>query len=147
MRYCPYCKRLNVGKPQRCRYCGRTWFVKICPKGHINPPEALFCGECGSADLTQPAGRKSILYYLFSLLKWVVIVGVIFLIVRGLYSGIMHSINRDSPMFQSFLIALLFFLFVLYIGFSIMPRFIKTWIRKAIRRLYKSKKETKKSRA
>jgi hypothetical protein len=39
-----------------CHYCGRTWHVRLCPRGHENPPDSQFCGICGSADLTETAG-------------------------------------------------------------------------------------------
>jgi hypothetical protein len=39
-----------------CHYCGRTWHVRLCPRSHVNPPDALVCGSCGSADLTETAG-------------------------------------------------------------------------------------------
>jgi hypothetical protein len=39
-----------------CHYCGRTWQVRLCPRGHENPPDSQFCGICGSADLTETAG-------------------------------------------------------------------------------------------
>lgn len=55
MRLCPHCKRLNPGRPDRCHYCGRTWHLRLCPWGHPNPCDAVFCGRCGSADLSRPA--------------------------------------------------------------------------------------------
>ena len=56
MRFCPYCRRWNRGKPVLCNYCGRSWYVRLCPRGHENPADAEFCGNCGSADLTDTAG-------------------------------------------------------------------------------------------
>ena len=56
MRYCSYCKRLNTEHPQFCRYCGRTWNTRLCPRGHPNPADANFCGECGNTDLTEMTG-------------------------------------------------------------------------------------------
>ena len=56
MKYCPHCNRLNSGRPQLCFYCGHTWHVRLCPRGHENPPDAQFCGTCGSPDLTETAG-------------------------------------------------------------------------------------------
>ena len=56
MRFCPHCRRLNPGRPMICHYCGRTWHIRLCPRGHENPPDAQFCGLCGSADLTETAG-------------------------------------------------------------------------------------------
>ena len=56
MRFCPHCRRLNPGKPVICHYCSRTWHVRLCPRGHENPPDSQFCGICGSADLSETAG-------------------------------------------------------------------------------------------
>ena len=56
MRFCPHCHRLNPGRPVICHYCGRTWQVRLCPRGHENPPDSQFCGICGSADLSETAG-------------------------------------------------------------------------------------------
>ena len=55
MRYCPECRRINEGFPERCRYCGSTWGTRFCRRGHPNPSDAAFCGECGSADLSTTA--------------------------------------------------------------------------------------------
>lgn len=64
MRYCPYCHRWNAGRPQLCFYCGRTWRVRLCPRGHENPADAQFCGSCGSADLSDTAGPRSVWIWL-----------------------------------------------------------------------------------
>jgi RNA polymerase subunit RPABC4/transcription elongation factor Spt4 len=56
MRFCPHCRRLNPGRPMICHYCGRTWQVRLCPRGHENPSDSQFCGICGSADLSETAG-------------------------------------------------------------------------------------------
>lgn len=58
MKYCPHCQQWNHGRPMRCRYCGRTWYVRLCPAGHVNPINANFCGECGRGNLSEPAGRR-----------------------------------------------------------------------------------------
>ena len=58
MRYCPNCQRINVGRPPICNYCGRTWYVKLCPRGHENPSNVLYCSTCGSTDLSETAGKK-----------------------------------------------------------------------------------------
>lgn len=65
MRYCPNCRRINQAWPQRCRFCGMTWNVRICRRGHENPPGAVFCGECGSADLTETAAGGRFLNSVF----------------------------------------------------------------------------------
>src|SRR5437773_316303 len=56
MRYCSNCKRINTDHPPFCRYCGRSWYVRLCPRGHPNPRDANFCGDCGNTDLTETTG-------------------------------------------------------------------------------------------
>ena len=56
MRFCPHCRRLNPGRPVICHYCARTWQVRLCPRGHENPPDSQFCGIWGSADLSETTG-------------------------------------------------------------------------------------------
>jgi len=57
MRYCSNCKKLTAGKPPYCNFCGRTYSVKLCPRGHQNPRAAEACSECGSMELSTPAPR------------------------------------------------------------------------------------------
>lgn len=61
MKYCHGCRQWNLGQPPYCRFCGRTWNVRLCQSGHENPTSAMFCGICGSARLTEPAPRLPLL--------------------------------------------------------------------------------------
>jgi hypothetical protein len=83
MRRCTYCFRFHPGSPTYCSHCGRTFNVRICARGHLNHRAVQFCSQCGSADLSTPAPRASLLHhlsgfvlYLFAALT-VVVVGVI----------------------------------------------------------------------
>lgn len=78
MKYCPHCQQWNHGRPMRCRYCGRTWNVKLCPSGHLNPRNANFCGECGSGNLSDPTERQSLFIKILKLVK------TLFFIVAGI---------------------------------------------------------------
>jgi len=80
MRYCPYCQRFNSGRPQLCYYCGHTWHVRLCPRGHENPPDAQFCGTCGSADLTETSGPRP----LWVSLVWIGILAVLVILLTSL---------------------------------------------------------------
>jgi len=54
MRYCPVCRRFNVGRPNFCQYCGRSWDGRVCLScGELNSPDALFCGWCGKETLSE----------------------------------------------------------------------------------------------
>lgn len=62
MRYCFSCRKITSGKPAYCNYCGKSYGVKLCPRGHSNPRGAEVCSECGSRNLSTPqqSGKVSI---------------------------------------------------------------------------------------
>src|SRR5256885_15405324 len=64
MRRCTSCFRFHPGTPTFCSYCGRSFDVRICSRGHRNPRGTQFCAECGSADLSTPTPPASLLYRL-----------------------------------------------------------------------------------
>jgi hypothetical protein len=66
-----------------CHYCGRTWHVRLCPRGHENPPDAQFCGICGSADLTDTAGPIPFWIWLIRIGSLVILV-MVFLCIASL---------------------------------------------------------------
>lgn len=83
MRRCTYCFRFQTGKPVYCAFCGRSFDVRICSRGHRNPRGVQFCAECGSADLSTPTPPASLLHrvsgvtlYFFAGLTIVLIVAV-----------------------------------------------------------------------
>lgn len=56
MRYCLGCRRFSAAGPL-CTQCGRSFGGRLCngKKRHLNPPDAQFCGQCGSDKLTEAA--------------------------------------------------------------------------------------------
>ncbi len=91
MRYCPHCERFNRGKPKICHFCGRTWFVRLCPRGHENPPNAQFCGSCGSADLSEPATTRLLPWLLLKMFFWFVfglLIAAVYWALWGVIGGI-----------------------------------------------------------
>lgn len=58
MRYCSNCKKLTAGRPPFCNHCGRSYGVRLCPRGHKNPRAAEACSTCGSMELSTPAPQK-----------------------------------------------------------------------------------------
>ena len=64
MKRCTSCFRFHPGTPTFCSYCGRSFDVRICSRGHRNPRGVQFCAECGSADLSTPAPPASFLHHL-----------------------------------------------------------------------------------
>ncbi len=80
MRYCPFCRRINPGYPIICYYCAHTWYVRLCPRGHENPPVAMHCGTCGSADLSETAGTRPLCTVCVKIgIVLILFVGIIFL--------------------------------------------------------------------
>ncbi len=72
MKYCYQCGRVTAGEPLYCNSCGRSYNVKLCPRGHANPRSADVCSQCGSRDLSTPQPRVPLgvrlLAFLLSLL-------------------------------------------------------------------------------
>lgn len=54
MRFCKSCAKFTAGTPLYCQFCGRSYSVKLCPRGHRNPRAANACSQCGSLDLSTP---------------------------------------------------------------------------------------------
>ena len=113
MRYCPSCGRFNPGRPLICHYCGKSWYYRLCPKGHLNPPDAIFCGECGSSQLTDASGRKSLLP---DLIKTAVVMGIVIMIGLSVYQ-VFHS----EFIFQRLMGAVLSFAIPLFILYLFLP--------------------------
>ena len=124
MRYCPHCRRLNPGHPEFCHYCGRTWHVRLCPRGHPNPANAQYCGTCGAADLTETAGpRPWSLYFIKFLILCVLCIGGFFI------ANLFFLSLRGTPLSLILRYVLIFtFLWVGYlVASSILPGPIKKW--------------------
>ena len=130
MRYCPYCRRLNPGKPAICHYCGRTWYIRICPRGHENPPGALHCGTCGSVDLSQTAGAKPWYLIVFKLFLWLLVILFCWLFITTL-------LNNSRPGIGHSLVSFIVPICLLLIGFqlclSLLPQFISRPVQRTVR--------------
>jgi hypothetical protein len=116
MRYCPFCHRWNLDRPQLCNYCGRSWYVRLCPRGHENPADAQFCGTCGSADLTDTAGPRPLWLRLLRAGFLLIIILMVILIVHG-FPSIPDLLTSLSP----FIIAIVFLVIAYYLCLSIVP--------------------------
>jgi nitroreductase len=116
MKYCPYCHRWNFDRPQLCNYCGRSWYRRLCPRGHENPPDAQFCGTCGSADLTDTAGPKP-----FLLRSVRVGFVMLFLLMIIFAMRALPRILNLLPLLASFMIATAFLLVAYRLGLSTLP--------------------------
>jgi hypothetical protein len=127
MRYCPYCRRWSSGRPQRCFYCGRTWYIRLCRSSHENPPDAQFCGTCGSADLTDTAGPRPFLI-------WFIRIGVLAILVLFIIT-LSRSRFHFSEQFITYIIAIVLLIVGLSIALSFMPNPIRRPILAGLRAL------------
>ena len=121
MRYCRNCRKWNVAEPTRCRYCGAGLEGRLCPSGHVNPPNAglVFCGECGKPlEKTWGAG--------FSLMPYLVGAGV--LIVTFVVVLVVSQFGRwYDPAVSGFII-----LVILILGLRLSFRIVPPWVRNLI---------------
>lgn len=118
MRYCPYCRRISAGRPQICNYCGRTWYIRLCPRGHENPPDAQFCSSCGSTDLTETAGIKYWWIFFPRIFIWSILILFILSLIK--------HIEQFLPQFISLLLPLIILLTVYFMAGSMAPWPIKS---------------------
>jgi hypothetical protein len=123
MRRCTYCFRFQPGHPTFCAHCGRSYGVRLCTRGHINPRGATFCAECGSADLSTPAPEPTLLFRL-SGLAVSVLVGVAFgLAALAIAAAAVSTLDWDAV--SGPLIALLVMVGVVYWTTTLLPGPIK----------------------
>lgn len=122
MRYCPHCRRFNPGYPAICHYCARTWHVRLCPRGHENPPDSNFCGECGSADLSETAGARPRIIYVIKIF----IIVILCIIVISLAGSIVNTARGEgSRVIPAFIISIILLFIVYFSLISLSPQPIK----------------------
>ena len=138
MRCCPHCHRLNPGRPAICYYCGRTWYVRLCPRHHENPANAQFCGQCGSADLTETAGRRPWWPYFGKILILVFLFVVLFFAVKGFFLSFKGEVLSQVI---RFVLALTFLTAGYMIALSILPQLIRKIFMKVNRFFLKGLRE------
>lgn len=111
MRYCTSCNRFQPGTPTFCATCGRSFGVRLCPRGHQCPTTAAFCAECGSADLSiatpRPSARQRFLHLAFLVAALALALAPLAIVVP-----LLLSIDVESSLAQ--LITLVVLLVVLY---------------------------------
>lgn len=76
MKYCSNCKRLNIGSSLSfCQYCGRSFDYRICSRcHHQNPKSAIYCGACGSQELSEVSGGSGIWGVILKVILWMIMV-------------------------------------------------------------------------
>ena len=133
MRYCPNCRRINEQWPDHCRYCGSTWGVKICRGGHLNPAGAVYCGQCGSAHLTQPASGCGLVNLIFGLCRgqgW-----IRFAIKVAVPICLLVILSKHLELVLPFLVALYVLVSIFKHTFGVLP----PWVTGPIMRFYRSR--------
>lgn len=144
MRYCPNCRRINEAWPERCRFCGLTWNVRICRRGHQNPANAVFCGECGSGDLTDTARGGRIVNSIFGLFEGRGPLPFLMLIVKlAIPILILCVIAQDLEAFLPLLVALVILIGVLKYAVGLLP----SWLTGRASRYYRGRVKNYKDRA
>ena len=118
MRFCPSCRKWVAGRPVYCSNCGRTWNYRICPRGHLNPPDANYCSTCGSLDLSSCSGMEP----WFSRLAGFVSKTLPKVILIGFAVFILLNLSQRS--FEN-LVGFVIVVGILVIGYSLLPRGIK----------------------
>lgn len=130
MRWCPSCRRISPGQPERCHYCGRTWNLRLCPSGHENPPDSQYCGLCGSARLSEPAPGGYFINWLFRPLNHPGLIVRMLLAVLGIALVITILTNIDS--LAPLLLAIAFFVIAFWFARRLLPDWL---VRRVTRRL------------
>ena len=140
MRYCNQCRKLTLGEPLFCNYCGRSYDLKLCPSRHPNPRAAEVCSQCGSRDLSTPQPPVAFwvgpLLYVLSLLPGILLLGVsiLFLI------GFVQALTTNQQLMGQFLATGLV-LGLAWFVYMHLPHFIRNALRKGLGRKSKGKED------
>ena len=141
MRRCTSCFRFHPGTPTFCAYCGRSFDVRICSRGHRNPRGVQFCAECGSADLSTPAPPASFLHHLSGFVLYLFSALTIALIVIAVVLAVLYSIDWSA--LTPSLVALVLMLGFLYWTTTLLPGPIRKLGKAAGRQVMKSVRKNK----
>jgi RNA polymerase subunit RPABC4/transcription elongation factor Spt4 len=136
MKYCTFCHRLTPGDPLFCNTCGRSYDVKLCPRLHVNPRAAQVCSLCGSREMSTPQPRPSfwrgLLVRLLALVPGVVLLALSLLLLLAF----IQTLLTDQQV-QGQLVALALLVSVLWFVYMRLPRFVRSGIRQAGKRVFK----------
>jgi hypothetical protein len=143
MRWCPLCRRISPGQPERCHYCGRTWNLRLCPSGHENPPDSQYCGLCGSARLSEPAPGGYLVNRLFRLFNnpGLIVRTVLAVLGVGLVIALLTNFDNLMPL----LLAIAFLVFAIRLTRRFLPDWLVGGISRVLRSAGRGKSATKTS--
>lgn len=138
MKRCNACFRYALDDPRYCPNCGRSYDVRICVRGHLNPRTVQFCTECGSDDLSTPAPPEGLLGRLS---RWVLVGAVYFFVAIvgiSLVLGLLASLDLRDLTEPLLMLALM--LAFLYWTTTLLPGPVKRIGRAAGRQVVKAVK-------
>ena len=141
MRRCTSCFRFHPGTPTFCSYCGRSFDVRICSRGHRNPRGVQFCAECGSSDLSTPAPPASFLHHLSGFVLYLFSGVVIGIVIVTAVLGVLYSIDWSA--LSGPLVALVLMLGFLYWTTTLLPGPVKKLGKAAGRQVVQSMRKDK----
>jgi hypothetical protein len=117
MRYCRHCRKWNAGEPLRCRFCSAGLAGRLCPSGHVNPPDRhlAYCGDCGKP-LEQRWGAG------FSFKPYLLGAGVLMATVL-ISTLLQYAGHADAPVVTAIMV-----LIIVVIGFRLAFRILPPWV-------------------
>ena len=133
MKYCYNCNHVTTGEPLYCNFCGRSYNVKLCPRGHANPRSAEVCSQCGSREMSTPQPKIPFLTRLLALCVFLLIGSVVLLVALSFIAAFLHELftNTNVP---TALVAIGILLSLLWWMWEMVP----LWFRKLLARLLRS---------
>jgi hypothetical protein len=93
MRFCNQCSRYSPGRPPYCPHCGRSYNVRLCPRGHANSRRVTFCSECGSDVLSTPAPPED---WGVKLSRWLLL-GIVVVAISAVSVSVLLAIGTRIP--------------------------------------------------
>jgi hypothetical protein len=135
MRICTNCRGAYSRDNTFCPFCRMSHHSigRVCPRGHSNPRDAIFCATCGSYELSQMAPPPPILRRIF---LPAFIIGGIVLVVWFLVSVVVpHSAGIFSVVFMWAMDLLLPVFALILVFFAItllLPKHIGKYLRKVM---------------
>jgi len=126
MKLCFSCRRVTPGTPSYCHYCGKTYNVRLCSRGHINPRSANVCSQCGSKELSTPQRKipfllKPLIFLLSHLVGIILLVSLVGFLGFFVYKLFIDPNGLLPLMCLGFLLGLLFLIWMMLPGFIRKP--------------------------
>ena len=136
MKYCYQCGRVTSGKPLYCQFCARTYNVKLCPRGHVNPRAAQACSQCGNRDLSTPQPRVPVRTRLLALVLSAA-PGLLLVVISALVGIALIRELFANPQWLLLLVLLAIPCGILVWIWTELP----LWFRNLVRRLFERKRK------